>query len=352
MRFTATSKGLIGVDITSATVKLIELKAVGGRFHVQSYAVRPLREGAVVERRIRDMEAVVGALGRVVELAQPSTRRAVVAVPASAAITRVLSVPVDLDDDEIETRIELESDKHIPFPFSDVVFDFHHLGRDRVSAGHKEILLVACRYQDVMQLTEALESAGLKAQAVDVEGFAVQRAFARLCREGRGAGEGESLALVDIGAHLCAFHVIRDGLIVYSRDALIGGRQLTEAIRDRYGVSLEEAGLAKKRGGLPPDYAASVLTPFLEMLVEQVGGAFQLYASANRQYAVNHLVLAGGSCVLPGLAERLAQRCGVPVSLANPLEDMMVSPRVNAGALGRDAPAMLTACGLAMRGRR
>ena len=306
MRLGAPGKGLIGVDITSATVKLIELRRAGAHYQVDSYAVRPLREGAVVERRIRDMSEVVDALARAVQQARPASRRAAVAVPASAAITKTLTLPASLNDDEIEARIQLDSDKHIPFPFSEVAFDFQRLGLNARYGDQQDVLLVACRQQDVSQLTDALLQAGLTPAAVDVETFAMERAFTELRHQLPATRDEEDcVALVDIGATMNAFHVLRAGRIVYSRDTVFGGRQLTDEIRSRYGLSLEEAGLAKKRGGLPEDYQHSVLDPFLDTLVQQVGRSLQLYYTAGRKHEVRRMVLAGGSCMIPGLAERL-----------------------------------------------
>ncbi|MCE9681331.1 type IV pilus assembly protein PilM [Halomonas alkalisoli] len=350
MRLRASGKGLIGVDITSATVKLIELKRAGSHHQIDSYAVRPLREGAVVERRIRDMGEVVDALRRAVESARPSSRLAVAAVPASAAITKTLTMPASLNDDEIEARIQLESDKHIPFPFSEVAFDFQRLGLNARYGDQQDILLVACRQQDVNQLTDALVQAGLTPAAVDVETFAMERAFTELRHQLPPAGgDDDCVALVDIGATMNAFHVLREGRITYSRDTVFGGRQLTEEIRVRYGLTLEEAGLAKKRGGLPEDYQTSVLAPFLDTLVQQVGRSLQLYYTAGRKHEVRRMVLAGGSSVIPGLAERLAQESGMEVVIANPFLRMRINTRVDVQTLASDAPAMLTACGLAMR---
>lgn len=350
MRLRASGKGLVGVDITSATVKVIELKRAGSHYQVESYAVRPLREGAVIERRIRDMSAVVDALERAVDHARPGTRNAAVAVPASAAITKTLTLPASLDDDEIEARIQLESDKHIPFPFSEVAFDFQRLGLNARYGDQQDALLVACRQQDVNQLTEAVLQAGLTPAAVDVETFAMERAFQELRHQLPATeGEQECVALVDIGATMNAFHVLREGRVTYSRDTVFGGRQLTDEIRNRYGLTLEEAGLAKKRGGLPDDYQRSVLDPFLDTLVQQVGRSLQLYYTAGRKQEVRRMILAGGTSVLPGLAERLAEESGMEVVIANPFRRMKVNPRIDVPTLAGDAPAMLTACGLAMR---
>ncbi|AZV30393.1 pilus assembly protein PilM [Cobetia marina] len=345
-------KGLIGVDITSATVKLLELSRHGNRYQIDSYAVRPLKEGAVVERRIRDMDEVVLAIKRAVEQAQPRSRRAVVAVPASAAITKTLSFPTNLADDEIEQRIALESEKHFPFPLNDVAFDFQHLGVNARNPDQQDLLLVACRSLDVDQLTSALEQAGLEPSAVDVETFSLERAFGELRHQLPPTYDNEEcVAVVDIGATMTAFHVIQNGRIVYSRDAVFGGRQLTDEIMNRFDLSNDEAGLAKKRGGLPDTYDSEVLDPFRDTLVQQIARSLQLYYTAGKRREVQRILLGGGTAAIPGLRESLAGHTGLEVIMANPFTHMSVNPRVDIQALAGDAPAMLTACGLAMRKR-
>lgn len=336
------------MDITSATVKLLELGRHAGGLRIDSYAVRPLSEGAVVERRIRDKNEIVDALQRAVEHAQLRSRRAVVAVPNSAAITRVVSFPASLSDDDIEARIQMESDKHIPFPLNEVAFDFQRLGRHPRYDDQQEIMLVACRLQDIDTLTSTLDAVGLEVVAVDVEGFALER-VCRALQARQDEEEDSSTALVDIGANLCAFHVLKGGRIVYSRDNLYGGRQLTDAISRHYGMSFDEAGRAKRRGGLPDDYRQAVLLPFVDTLIQHIGRSLQLYYTSAGQQQVRRLILAGGSSALPGFAERLRAQSGLEATLANPFTHMRIDPRLNVGALAADAPAMLTACGLAMR---
>ncbi|WP_245391797.1 type IV pilus assembly protein PilM [Salinicola aestuarinus] len=351
MRLKRSAKGLVGVDITSATVKLLELGRRGDGFRIDSYAVRPLTEGAVIERRIRDRAEVVDALGRALEHASLKSRQAVVAVPSSAAITRTLTLPASLSDDDIEARIQMESEKYVPFPLNEVAFDFQRLGTRGRYDDQQEVLLVACRMQDIETLTATLEEAGLEVVAVDVEGFALERVWRELVTQ-INVPDDNATALVDIGANLCAFHVLKAGRIVYSRDNLYGGRQLTDAISKRFGMSFEEAGRAKKRGGLPDAYEQRVLTPFLDTLIQHIGRSLQLYYTAAGQDEIRHIILAGGSSALPGFAERLRAQSGLESILANPFASMRVHSRVDRGALAADAPAMLTACGLAMRSHR
>src|SRR5690554_919165 len=349
LRFKPSSKGLVGVDISSTAVKLVELSRIGTQFQIENYTIEPLRHGAVVERRISDIDEVVSVLGAALDRVRPKTRQAVVMVPSSAAITKRLTLPAGLSDAEIEVRIQHDSDKHIPFPFSEVAFDFQRLAPGESSDGQQEILLVACRQQDVEQLSIILDRAGLVPAAVDVETFAIERAFALMPPLLAPAALDEAVALVDIGASQSVLHVLYDGSLIYSRDTAVGGQQLTETISERYGLTLEAAEMAKREESLPEDYPAQVLTPFIATLAEQVARSLQLYYTAGRPYVVKQMVLVGGSSAVRGLAEYLAKVCAMPVTVANPLEDMRSAARVDRQNLASTAPSLLGACGLAMR---
>lgn len=345
--FRRAKNGLIGVDITSATVKLLELERQGEQLRVASWAVRPLVDNAVVERRIRDMSQVVMALSRAVDHAQPRSRRAVVAVPTGAAITKVLSMPISFDDDDIAQRIAMESDKHIPFPFNEVALDFQRLGVNARYSDQQDVMLVACRLYDVQLLTDVLVQVGLEPAAVDVEMFAMERATRHLVGHMANA-TGKGCALLDIGANMTAFHIFHRGRIVHTRDNVMGGRQLTDEIRQQYRLTLDAAGLAKKRGGLS-DYEQRVLGPFRETLVQQVMRSLQLYYTTAGAHDIDRLILAGGSSVIEGLADRLAEESRLEVVYANPFSTMRIGTGINGSSLALDAPAMMTACGLAMR---
>ncbi|MCM5704158.1 type IV pilus assembly protein PilM [Larsenimonas salina] len=350
LRFKKKGQGLLGIDITSATVKLIELSRQGGRLQVESYAVRPVPDRAVVERRIRDMDEVVMTLKRALDHASPSTSRAVVALPVSAAITKVIQLPASFTDDDIESRIALDSDKHIPYPFSEVAFDFQRLGPHHRYPDQQDIMLVACRLQDVELLTTAISQAGLTPAAVDIEGFAMERAYRTLLPKTmpQEAFEHTTEAVLDCGSSMTSFHVMRAGRIVYTRDIVMGGRQLTDEIRQGYKLTFEEAGIAKKTGELDR-YEERLLGPFRTSLVQQALRSLKLYYSAAGAHEIARLILCGGGCHLSGFKEALARESGLDVVFANPFADMQLGRQVDIKALGKDGTAMMTACGLALK---
>ncbi len=211
------------------------------------------------------------------------------------------------------------------------------------------MLLAACRKENVEVREAALALSGLTAKVVDVEAYALERAYGLLAAQ-LGSGHDElTVAVVDIGATMTTLSVLHNGRTIYTREQMFGGRQLTEEIQRRYGLSVEEAGLAKKQGGLPDDYESEVLQPFKEAVVQQVSRSLQFFFAAGQFNDVDYILLAGGTASIPDLDRLIQQKIGTPTQVANPFADMALGSKVNAGALASDAPALMIACGLAMR---
>lgn len=347
--FSKKASSLLGIDISSTSVKLLELSRVGDRFKVESYAVEPLPANAVVEKNIAELEGVGNALLRVVAKARTATRGVALAVSGSAVITKSIEMDAGMTDDEMENQLKLEADQYIPYPLEEVAIDFEVQGPSARNPERVEVLLAACRKENVEVREAALAVAGLTARVVDVEAYALERAFGLLAPQLRDTERPLTVAVVDVGATLTTLSVLHGGRIIYTREQLFGGRQLTEEIQRRYGLSVEEAGLAKKQGGLPDDYVAEVLQPFREAVVQQVSRSLQFFFAAGQFHQVDYIVLAGGTASLAGLDQLIQQRIGTPTLVANPFADMALNSKVNAGALASDAPALMIACGLALR---
>lgn len=341
---------MLGLDISSTSVKLLELSKSGGKYRVESYGVEPLPENAVVEKNIADVDGVSEAIQRLVGRAKTKVKQAAVAVAGSAVITKTIEMAANLSEDEMENLLQVEADQYIPYPLDEVALDFEVLGPSPRNEDQVEVLLAACRRENVEMRQAAVEQAGLKAKVVDIEAHCMQRAFNLVREQFMGEGdEDQIIAIIDIGATMTTLSVLTDAGTPYTREQLFGGKQLTEEIQRRYSLSVEEAGLAKKQGGLPDDYETEVLQPFKEAVVQQVTRSLQFFYSSSAYDDVDHIILAGGTASIDGLADMVSAKLGTPTSMANPFANMSLSSKVNEVNLGNDAPAMMIACGLAMR---
>jgi type IV pilus assembly protein PilM len=347
--FAKKSDTLLGLDISSTSVKLLELSKNNNRYRVEAYAVEPLPPNAVVEKNIADVEGVGEAIKRVVQRSRSTVKLAAVAVAGSAVITKTIEMDRGLSDEEMENQIIVEADQYIPYPLDEVLIDFEVEGDSERNPDQVEVLLAASRRENVELRESALDLGGLKARVVDIEAYAMQRAF-DLIQAQLGVNPDEMVvAIIDIGATMTTLSVLAEDKIIYTREQLFGGKQLTEEIQRRYSLSMEEAGLAKKQGGLPDDYEEEVLNPFKEAVLQQVTRSLQFFFSSTQYDDVDYIVLAGGTASIAGLPELVEERLGTPTIIANPFLEMSLAPKVHAEALSNDAPAMMISCGLAMR---
>lgn len=342
------AKPVLGLDISSTSVKLLELSRHGDRYRVETYAVRALPPNAVVEKNINDPEAVAEVIRAMVKQSKTKLKHAAVAVAGSAVITKVIDMPSGLSDDAMETQISIEADQYIPFPLEEVAIDFEIQGESPRNPDQVEVLLAACRRENIDLRVNVLQLADLSEEIVDVEAYSMERAYG-LISEQLEDQDGQVVAVVDIGATMTTLSVLVDGKTVYTREQLFGGKQLTEEIQRRYGLSMEEAGLAKKQGGLPDDYEAEVLAPFKEGVVQQVTRSLQFFFSASQYNDVDYIILAGGVASMEGVVGLIEEKLGTQTVVANPFANMSVSSRVNSTALANDAPSLMIATGLAMR---
>jgi len=340
---------VLGLDISSTAIKLLELGQNGDRMRVESYAVEPLPANSVIEKNIADVEAVGEAIKRAVKRSASRTKLAAVAVAGSAVITKIIAMPASLSEDEMEQQIELEADQYIPYPLEEVNLDFEVIGPSENDPERIDVLLAASRSENVDIRIAAIELAGLKAKIVDVEAYAMENAFSLLIPQLPEQGIDQTIAVIDIGATMTTLNVMHDRKTIYTREQVFGGKQLTEEIQRRYGLSYEEAGMAKRQGGLPDNYIPEVLEPFKDAMTQQVSRSLQFFYGSSQYNNVDHIVLAGGSAMIPGIDEMIANKLGVHTSVANPFTNMTLASRVKAQSLSNDAPALMIAAGLAMR---
>lgn len=347
--FKKKSTPLVGVDISASAIKLLELSRSGGRYRVESFAVEPLPPNSVVDKNITDIDAVGEAIGRALKKSGSKTKFAAAAVAGSAVITKIINMPANLSDADLENQLQVEADQYIPFPLEEVALDFEVIGPSEEGPDRVDVLLAASRSDNVDVRVGALEIGGLTAKVIDVEAFALENTIAMLAVNQIPGAESKIIAVADIGSTVTTFSVLENLKIIYSREQQFGGAQLTEDIQRRYGLSYEEAGLAKRQGGLPENYVPEVLEPFKESISQQISRAQQFFYSSSSVTNIDNLILAGGCSSIDGIAELIESKIGVPTIVANPFADMSVSSKVPTQSLSNDAPALMVACGLALR---
>ncbi len=348
--FNRQQPALLGLDISSSSVKLVELSHdKSGNLILDRCAMEPLERGWITDGNIEKFDEVAEAVRRVVKKSGTRTKNVALALPASAVISKKIILPGGLSDAELEVQVESEANQYIPFSLDEVSLDFCVVGPSATSSGDVEVLIAAARKEKLQDRQGLAEAAGLKPIVVDVESYASRLAAARLIENLPNKGVDAIVALFEIGALTTSMQVIRNDEVLYERDQPFGGAQLTQLIVRQYGFSAEEAESKKRNGDLPEDYVSSVLKPFVDSLAQEIGRALQFFFTSTPHNKIDSVMLAGGSSSLTGLPDSVTQQTSFACMLVNPFEGMELGGGIREKKMRREAPSYLTSCGLALR---
>lgn len=340
---------IIGTDISSSSIKMVELSEVKGAFRVERYAIEPLARDSVVDGNINNLDAVSETLRRCHKRMGSKLKNLAMALPNAAVISKKILVPAGQREEDLELQVETEANQYIPFSLDEVNLDFQVVGPAPNSPEDVEVMIAASRKDKIEDRVAVAEAAGLKTMVMDVDIFASQSAFELIESQFPDNGKDQNIAIVEIGSTMMNVNVLRNGQSIYLREQPFGGHQLTQEIQNKYGLSQEEAEAAKRVGGLPDDYETEVLHPFMDMLALEVARALQFFFTSTQFNQVDHILLAGGCAAIPGIAESVFKRTQVNTVIANPFANMELSPLIRPKILLQDAPSLMVACGLAMR---
>ena len=341
---------LLGLDISSSSVKLVELsRDKVGNLVLDRCAIEPLERGWITDGNVEKFDEVAEAVRRVVKKSGTKTRQVALALPASAVITKKIILPGGLSDADLESQVESEANQYIPFSLDEVSLDFCVVGPSTTSAGDVEVLIAASRKEKVQDRQGLAEAAGLKPIIIDVESYASRLATARLIENLPDKGLDTLVALFEVGALTTSMQVIKNDEVLYERDQAFGGAQLTQLIVRQYGFSPEEAESKKRSGDLPEDYESGVLKPFVESMAQEIGRALQFFFTSTPHNKVDYVMLAGGSSSLPGLTESVMQQTSFSCKQTDPFQGMTIGSNVKEKKMRREAASYLTSCGLALR---
>ena len=345
------SQPLLGIDISNSTIKVVELVA-GEKtpMRLDRYVIEPIEKGSIVDGNIDNPELVADALTRALKKLGSRTKTVALALPSGAVITKRITLPAGLKDEDYESQVETEASQYIPFPIDEVNLDFQILGPTANNDEDVDVLIAASRKEKVEDRVAVAEMAGLKPMVMDVEPFAARAALDHVSSFLPDHGEGQILALFQIGSTLTSLAVTLNGQTIFERQSAFGGQQLTQDVVRLYGLMPEEAETKKRSGDLPDNYATDVLKPFIEQAAGEVSRALQFFYTSTPYTRVDHIFIAGGSSSVTGLVEAVSEKVGVPAEVFSPFQGMEVGKDIRERQLRLDAPSLLISCGLAMRG--
>ena len=348
--FHQASPPLIGLDISSSAVKMVELAESGrGVYRLERYVIEPLPKDAVTDGNITNLDATADTVKRAYKKLGSRIKNVAMALPVAMVITKKIILPGNQREEDMEIQVEAEANQYIPFAMDEVNLDFQIIGPAPNSAEEVEVLIAASRKEKVEDRVAVAETAGLKTVIMDVDSYATLEAFGLIAPQLPANGRDQNIAIVDIGAHMMHFYVIRNGQQLFSREQAFGGNQLTQDIQRAFNLSADEAEVAKRSGGLPDNYDIDVLQPFTETLALEVARALQFFFTSTTHTQVEHIILAGGCSLISGLDEIVAKRTNINTLIGNPFAEMAQAQKLRPQQLAADAPMLLIAIGLALR---
>lgn len=341
---------ILGIDLGSSAIKIIELGKKNDRYSIENFAIEYLQVGDIVEKNIRNKDAVSKALEKAIIKSKSSSRLACISIPSAAVISKIIQLDKNLSDKDIFSEISVEADRYIPYELEEVNLDFEIIGPSTVSDRLMDVLLVVSKKENLNARLSILESVGIKAKIVDTEALSLERVFNKLiAKELPSQGKGQLIALLDIGATNTSLNVFDNLRSVYNKDQSFGGQQLIDEIQKRYGLSLQEAILARKHNDLPEDYNVDVLEPFRVKLAQQIVRTCQLFLSSSEYKKIDYIVLFGGASNVDGLDELIKDMLKIKVFTINPFANVAVADHILIDTLNESAAGLLNCCGLALR---
>jgi type IV pilus assembly protein PilM len=341
------NRNLVGLDIGSSSVKVVELQGKPGSLTLQSLAHEGLQPDTVVDGQIMELNAVSHTIAHVFAANQIKTAAVAAGVSGSSVIVKNIIVP-PMTEDELQESIEWHAEEHIPFDISDVALDYQITGKTPDSL---HVLMAACKRDFVANIRQAIQLAGKQPCVIDVDAFALQNCY----EVNYEPQPGQTVALLNVGASTSNINIVDGARSVFTRDVSFGGNQYTAALQKEFGLTFEQAEQLKCSGKLAGDAEPRNLAPVFESvsdtLVLEVQKTFDFFRATSDNGQVQKILLSGGGSKLPRIADFLAENFGVPVEFLDPFRKIKINGRrYDPDYLSAVVPEMAVAVGLALRG--
>lgn len=358
------SKTLVGLDIGSNSIKMVQLRESGKSYHLVNYCVQSVSSETVEELDPDLKETILSESLKKLFREKRVARNVMTAVSGDAVIVRYVKLPF-MTEDELRNVISYKAEQHIPLPIDQVVIDFHILGEVQEENQKKlEVLLVAAKEEMIEQHIHLLKVSGLKPELIDVDSFAMENAY----EANYGKEPGETVALINLGAKITTINVMEDGISHLTRDFTVAGNQFTKEIQREFNLSFSQAEELKKQQGsiviesdeitltrMPDKDDRSVriseaITPVLNKMLSEIRRSFDFYENSIKKKPITKVILSGGSAKLKNLDRFLSDKLGVPVSVSDPFKTIQTSLKgIDLESLQDAAPMLAVGVGLALR---
>ena len=347
--FWSRSKGVVGLDVGSSSIKLVELKErKAGEFSLVRVGVEPLSPEAIVDGSIMDSSLVVDAIQKLAQETGAKGANFATSVSGHSVIIKKIQVPA-MPAAELEESIHWEAEQYIPFDINDVRLDYVVLSEGDIGDESMEVLLVAVKRDKVNDYVSVISQSGKNPAIVDLDAFAMQNAF----EANYDVDAGKVVALVNMGAGVTNINILAHGATVFWRDISFGGNQFTEALQREFNLSFDQAEQVKRGQdveGCSAAEARTVLDAVSAEMASEIQKTFDFFAATAAEDSVDELVVSGGCAQTPNLVSVLQERFGVPTEILNPLKRVFYRESdFDSRWLQSIAPMLTVAVGLAVR---
>ena len=346
----ARNKPAIGLDIGSASVKLVQLKEKRGGYMLQAFGSAPLPPEAIVDGALMNSAAIVQAIQDLVAEQKVKAKDVAIGVRGHSVIIKKISLP-RMSQEELDESIQWEAEQYIPFDVKDVNIDTQILTPEGDAAGQMDVLLVAAKKDMINDYTSVCAEAGLLATVVDVDAFAVQNAY----EANYEVDPSQTVVLINVGAAVSNINIIARGVTTFTRDITMGGNAFTEEIQKQLNISYDEAEALKVGGqGESDAVVPQEVERVIQGVADQMGGEIQrsldFYSSTAADSRIARVYLSGGTARIPALFKVIEGRAGVPVEILNPFKNVEIDNRkFDPAAILAAAPSAAVGVGLALR---
>jgi len=341
-------KDILGLDIGSSAVKLVELKEGKSGYRLQNLAVSPLPPEAIVDGALMDSVTIVDTIKDLVKQVKTKTKNAATSVSGHSVIVKRITLPF-MTEAELEESIQWESERYIPFDINDVNIDFQILGSGAENPEVMEVILVAAKKDIINDYVSVIMEAGLNPAIVDVDAFALENMLAINYDIGR----EEVIAVANVGASVTSINILRNNVSAFTRDVFRGGNQVTEEIQRQLHVDFDEAERVKvgsKIDGSSQPVIEKVLKEASESLAAEIGNSLEFFQSTSTYEKISKLFVSGGGSKIKDFDIVLQQQIGIPVELINPFKKIEFSEKnFDLEYMREIGPAMAVGVGLASR---
>lgn len=340
-------KDVIGIDIGSSSVKLVQLRDAKGGYQLVTLGMALLPEEAIVDNAIMDSQSIINVIQNLVESLKVKTKNVATSVSGHSVIIRKIQLPI-MTEEEMEASIQWEAEQYIPFEISEVNLDFQILGADPSDASQMDVILVAAKKDFVSDYVSLFKECGFNPVVMDIDCFSVENVY-----ETNYEIDDDIVALIDMGASSMNVNILKNGSSVFTRDIQVGGNAYNEELQKRLGLNNEDAEKLKLGGeleGVGADEVAAIMADATEGLTQEVQRSIDFFSATSSDEKVQKAYIVGGVALVPAVRGSLANRLGVEVEVMDPWRQIAFSDKdFDPEYLQAVGPIFAVAAGLAMR---